>query len=180
MYCSMLQSVTMCYSMWQCVTVRCSVSTPRTLGLYVEGPDSVGCYSVLQYVAVGYNVLQRVTMCYSMLQCVNRVVDSTIRVPEKGGPTLCNTFQHRDTATHCNTLQHTTIHCNAQHLFLLKGWSDTLRCAPRAKKAWVCTRTCVCTCVCVCECWCVTNRESRSDTSRRYTVTKQHSNTATR
>jgi len=85
---------------------------------------------VLQCAAVCCSLLQSVAMCYSVWQCVavrcsvsaprSRAVGSTIRVPEKGGPTLCNTFQHRDTATHCNTLQHTATHCNTlQHAILI-------------------------------------------------------------
>jgi len=68
MYCSVLQCVAVCGSVWQCDVVR---SGCRWL-VFVQRGDIVDlmCFRVLQGVAVCCSVLQCVAVCRSVSQCV--------------------------------------------------------------------------------------------------------------
>ena len=71
-YCTVLQCVTVCYSVLEYVTVCYSVLQCATV-----------CYSLLQCAtvcySVCYSVLQCVTVCYSVLQCVFTVCYSVLQ-----------------------------------------------------------------------------------------------------
>jgi len=65
-----MQSVAVCCSVLQCVTVRCSVAWDNMYSHLNVLQCVAVCCSVLQYIAVRYSVLQCVAVCCSALQCV--------------------------------------------------------------------------------------------------------------
>ena len=99
--------------------------------LYQMCCNLLKCVAVraLQCVGACCSVLQRAVVCCSVLQCVwhtathiRSVMPQTLRnqctvcysVLRCDTATHCNTLQH--TATHCNTRQHTATHCNTLHV----------------------------------------------------------------
>jgi len=107
--CSVLQCVAVCCSVLQCVAVCCSVLQCIAV-----------CCIVLQCITVCCIVLYCVTVCCSALQLVclfaclckckahwqNRTDNFTHSLAYSPLAARCNI-----TATHCNTLQHTTTFC---------------------------------------------------------------------
>ena len=101
--CVAVYCVVVCCRVLQRVIVCCSVCKwaghPRS-GLCVTSmPDATtyDCCSVLQCVAVCCSLLQSVAVCCSVLQCVAVEDECTSTLNE---------------ASHFNTLQHITTHCN--------------------------------------------------------------------
>jgi len=136
--CSVLQSIAMDCSELQCVAVCCSVLQCVAVCCSELQCVAVSC-SVLQCAAEYCNGLQWVAVCCSELQCVAVSVGTlfTRQIANYVAPhVMCvftpHTHTHltcwaswssicgvmrapTDTATHCNTLQHTATHCNTPH-----------------------------------------------------------------
>ena len=97
-------------------------------------------WRLLQCVAVCCSVLQCVAVCCSVLQCHQIKLHTRWR---------CNTLQQQssdDTATHCNTLQHTATHCNT-----LQQVCDMI--CRKCDNMYPCvTNTCVAVCCSVLQC----------------------------
>jgi len=104
MCCGMLQYVTVCYSVLQCVAVYCGALFQRYLLLLAAGM----CCSVLQCIAICCSVLH-----YVVVYCFNVTSHRLLQVCTQCEHTAthcinCSILQHP--AAHCNTLQ---THCNA-------------------------------------------------------------------
>jgi len=91
------------YSVLQCVAVR--LSRRNSKHSHNDTCDAV-CCSVLQCVAVCCSVLQYGAVCCSVSQCV------AVMLPLRNLRQSRNGSHSQNTATLCNTLQHTATHCN--------------------------------------------------------------------
>jgi len=127
--CSVLQCVAVCCSVLQCVAVRCNVLHTRP-GLLTKERllSKVLCkgfsfvksaWSCVQHIATHCNTLQRTATHCSILQdtcCVLSPNGTVLDEPWMNHVTYLTvswTTYCKLTATHCNTLQHTLIRCNA-------------------------------------------------------------------
>jgi len=145
MHCGALQCVAVCRRVLQCVAVSvgcnlfcCCCSALRCVAVHCRVLQYVKCCSTLQCVAV---------RC-SALQCVANM--SPLLYVYKHTATHCNTLQHTTYACrHCctctNTLQHTATRCNTLHMHVAFVVRVHTHCNTLQHTTYACRLCCTCT-----------------------------------
>ena len=104
--CSVLQCVAVCCSVLQCVAVCCRfMNVAQQLDQWGTSSQGRRCRNVAPLLC-HETATHCNTLHYTATHC------NTLQHTA----THCHTLQH--TATHCNTLQHTATHCNTLHVWM--------------------------------------------------------------